>query len=179
MTEVELLNGCMNGEAHCQQELVVRFSPMLFTVARRYAGNDNDANDILQDALVKILKALQKNYEHRNKLEPWMRSVVITTALNALDRSWVRREMQSDILPELAHVEPSAYTHLGAEELLKLIASLPNGYRQIFNLSVIEGYSHTEIADMLNITESTSRTQLLRARRMLQDKITELETIRL
>ncbi|TVR38248.1 MAG: sigma-70 family RNA polymerase sigma factor [Cryomorphaceae bacterium] len=179
MTEVELLNGCMNGEAHCQQALVVRFSPMLFTVAKRYTGNDNDAHDVLQDALVKILTALQKNYEHRNKLEPWMRSVVITTALNALDRSWVRREKQSEVLNDLAQVEPTTYAKLGAEELLKLIAALPDGYRQIFNLSVMEGYSHAEIADMLHITESTSRSQLLRARRMLQEKITELETVRL
>jgi RNA polymerase sigma factor (sigma-70 family) len=180
VNDSKLLKGCINGEAHCQRLLVERFSPMLLTVARRYAGNLEDAEDILQDALVKILTALQKGYNEQGRLEAWMRTIVITTALNALDRKWVRHEQSVDQIPEdLPCTYPDVFGQLGAEELLKVIATLPDGYREIFNLAVIEQYSHAEIASLLGISESTSRSQLTRARRLLQTLVLQQENVRL
>ncbi len=169
----------MKGEPRYQKLLVEHYSPMLFTVARRYASKIEDAQDILQDALVKILKAMQSNYREEGRLESWMRTVVITTALNNLDRSYNRKEVQQEPPQGDLSCPPDAYSHLGTEELLKLIASLPDGYRQVFNLAVIDQLPHAEIAELLSISESTSRSQLLRARRLLQQMILKLEKIKI
>lgn len=152
---------------------------MLFTVARRYTTQDQDAADILQDALIRILKGLQKNYREEGKFESWLRTVVITTALNALDKAKLKYENPVDEMPYDAGCPPDAYSDLGAEELMKLIRSLPDGYRQIFNLFAIEGKSHREISKMLDISEGTSRSQLMRARLMLQKMIMKNERVRL
>ncbi|MCA1761592.1 MAG: RNA polymerase sigma factor [Cryomorphaceae bacterium] len=179
MTVEELFIGCRKGKALHQKTLVERYSSMLFSVAKRYTGNEYDAQDIVQDALVKILKGLKNNYKERGKPEQWMRTITINTALNAMDRSWVSRETDFENMPDVPGDYPDAIAELGAEELMELVASLPDGYRQIFNLAVIENFSHAEIAERLDIVESTSRSQLLRARKILQMKVREQEKIRI
>lgn len=179
MTLEELFIGCRKGKALHQKLLVERYSSMLFTVAKRYTGNEYDAQDVLQDAFVKILKGLKKNYVERGRPEQWMRTVVINTALNMMDKASVSRETNLDNMPEVPGDSTDAIAELAAEEILKLIASLPDGYRQIFNLAVIENRSHAEIAEIMQIEEGTSRSQLLRARKLLQAKVAELEKIRL
>lgn len=151
---------------------------MLLTVARRYASRHQAAEDILQEALLKVFRAIP-GYEPSGSFEAWMRRIVVTTALHALDKSWQRRENGDLDNAEEPYLMPDVYARLGAEELLALIAKLPEGFRQIFNLHVIEQYPHTEIAVMLGITESTSRSQLTRARRLLQTMIAEREKIKL
>jgi len=151
---------------------------MLFTVARRYGRDRHAAEDVLQDALLKIFRAIPK-YEQTGSFEAWMRRIVVTTALQALDKNWIQRENGNmDFIVEPV-APPDVYSQLGAEELLQLIARLPEGFRQIFNLHIIEQYPHTEIAVMLGITESTSRSQLTRARRLLQSMIAEREKIKI
>ncbi len=151
---------------------------MLFTVARRYGKDRHAAEDILQDALIKIFRAIPK-YEPTGSFEAWMRRIVVTTALQSLDKNWRKEEAGNLDFVEEPTTQPEIYARLGAEELLQLLARLPEGFRQIFNLHIIEQYPHTEIAVMLGITESTSRSQLTRARRLLQNMIAEREKIKI
>ncbi|MBK8702796.1 MAG: RNA polymerase sigma factor [Saprospiraceae bacterium] len=177
MTESDIIKGCKKGVPLYQRALVERYSPMLMTVARRYVPGYHAAEDILQEALLKIFRAIP-NYAPTGSFEAWMRRIVVTTALHALDKSWYRRENGDLDSVEEPFFMPDVYARLGAEELLALIAKLPEGFRQIFNLNVIEQYPHTEIAVMLGITESTSRSQLTRARKLLQTMIADREKIK-
>ncbi|MDZ4681735.1 MAG: RNA polymerase sigma factor [Saprospiraceae bacterium] len=178
MTEHEIIRGCKQGVTLYQRTLVERYSPMLFTVARRYGRDRHAAEDVLQDALMKIFRAIPK-YEPTGSFEAWMRRIVVTTALQALDKSWHQRESGNLDYAEEPVAPPDIYARMGAEELLQLIAKLPDGFRQIFNLHIIEQYPHTEIAVLLGITESTSRSQLTRARCLLQSMIAEREKVKI
>lgn len=178
MTERTIIKGCQNRESPYQRELVNRYSPMLMTVARRYVRDEASAKDVLQDALIRIFGAIDR-YKPTGSFEAWMRRIVITTSLQALDRSWYRRELPGLESTMDLQVAPEVYAHFGAEELLKLISGLPDGFRQIFNMYIIEGYRHAEIAAMLGITESTSRSQLTRARKLLQQQILQREKLRI
>lgn len=173
-SEAEIIKGCQREDARFQRELVMRYSGMLMTVARRYARDEGSAEDILQEAYVRIFKNIRK-YKPSGTFEGWMRRIVINEALRILDRKYFKCEHAGlEDIPPLS-LAPEVYNHLGTEELMKLIRKLPDGFREIFNLAVIEGYSHEEIGDMLNITASTSRSQLTRAKKKLRQMITELE----
>jgi RNA polymerase sigma factor (sigma-70 family) len=170
MTEAAFIRACQQGKPEYQRELVLRFSPILMTVARRYAADDHTAKDILQDAFVLIFRYLPK-YQDTGSFEAWMRRIVVTTALKRMNRvSFQREEFIGDDFPE-QYVEPSVYAALEAETLLGFIQRLPEGCRQIFNLYVMEGYRHEEIGAMLQISAATSRSQLTRARERLQAMI--------
>lgn len=178
MTEAAIIRGCQKGKARYQKALVQRYAPMLLTVSRRYSRDEAFAEDILQEALIKIFKAIPQ-YKATGSFEAWLRKIVINTALQQLDKACFKREFpgldQLGPMPTL----PEIWGQLGAEELMELIKKLPHGFREVFNLFVIEGYSHKEIAKLLNIAESTSRSQLTRARKWLQKAFIELEKVRL
>ncbi len=177
MTEQAIIRGCQQQVAKYQRELVLRYSPMLMTVARRYARDEAMAKDVLQEALIKVLRAIP-DYQPTGSFSAWLRRITITTALQTLDKSCFRREVGN--IDELSEpvLHPEVYSHLGAEELMTLIGRLPQGFKQVFNLFVVEGYSHKEIAKIMDITESTSRSQLTRARKQLQALLTQREKIR-
>ncbi len=173
-TEAEIIRGCQRGEARHQRALVMRYSPMLMTVARRYARDEASAQDILQEAYLRVFKSIKK-YKPSGAFEAWLRRIVINEALRMVDRRYFKCEHSGldDITPPA--LEPEVYNHLGAEELMGLVRKLPDGFREIFNLAVVEGYSHEEIGEMLNITASTSRSQLTRAKKKLRVMISEME----
>ncbi len=138
------------------------------TVSRRYSRDNETAKDNLQEAFIKIFRYIGK-YKPTGSFTAWMRRIVINTSLQSLDKSCFKREISGlDELQNQPSTPPEAYSHLGAEELLDLIQQLPNGFRQVFNLNILEGYNHREISELLGITESTSRSQLLRARNYLK-----------
>ncbi|HMQ60052.1 MAG TPA: sigma-70 family RNA polymerase sigma factor [Flavilitoribacter sp.] len=178
MTEQDIITGCQEGVPRCQRELVDRYAPMLLTVARRYARDQATAQDILQDALLRIFQAIPR-YQPFGSFEAWMRRIVATSALQYLNKKWMRKEFNNLDNNDEPLEMPDIYGRLGAEDLLELIARLPEGYRQVFNLSVMEQYTHAEIAGMLGISESSSRSQLVRARRQLQTMIANREKIRI
>lgn len=178
MNESRLIIGCIEGDALCQRELVERYSPMLYTVALRYVGNTDDAQDILQDALIKIFKGLPE-YKESGRFEAWLRTVVITTSLNVLRRDKKMTDVSDFTFNGAMANDPEAYAHLGAEELLALIQRLPDHFRAVFNLAVMEEYSHEEIAKELDISETTSRSILFRARKLLREMVIELEKVQL
>jgi RNA polymerase sigma factor (sigma-70 family) len=174
MTESEIIRGCQRGKAKYQKELVLRYSPQLMTVARRYCRDDHAARDVLQEAFIKVFRAIDR-YEPMGTFPAWLRRIVINAALQTKDKASYQREQTN--LDTVAHplVAPNVLSQMGAEELIALIQQLPDGFRDVFNLYVLEGYSHDEIADMLGIAPGTSRSQLVRARQKLQAMILQRE----
>lgn len=176
MDESRLIIGCIEKNALCQRELVERYSPMLYTVALRYLSNGDDARDVLQEAFIKIFQALP-DYKENGRFEAWMRTIVITTSLNAIRREKKWTDLDDYTFENSLSGDPEAYSELGAKELMKLIRQLPENFRLVFNLAILEDYSHEEIAEKLNINEATSRSLLFRARKKLRQMIEELEKI--
>jgi RNA polymerase sigma-70 factor (ECF subfamily) len=174
MTEEAIIQGCQKGKAKYQRELVLRYSPMLLTVARRYCRDDHAAKDVLQEAFVRIFRAIPK-YRETGAFAAWLRRIVINMALQKQEKASYQRE--SHTLDQVSHplVGHNVLDKLQAEDLLALVQLLPKPFRLVFNLYAIEGYSHDEIADMLGIAPGTSRSQLTRARQKLQSMILEQE----
>lgn len=178
MTDRELIEGCIEENRRCQKELFNRYAGKMLTVCRRYTRHHLEAEDILQDAWIKVFNNLHR-FEFKGSFEGWVRRIVVNTALKNYNKSSFQKEKIGLEDYQDKPMDPKAIANLGEEELLKEIAKLPEGYRVVFNLYVIEGYSHKEIANTLNIGESTSRSQLVKARKMLQDRITDLQIITL
>ncbi len=176
MTDSELIKGCIRNDRNCQKELFLRYAGKMLTVCRRYARHEMEAEDLLQDAFIKVYSNIEK-YKHKGSFEGWIRRIVINTALKNYQKHSFQKERIGLHDYEEDWLEPKAISNLGEEELLKLVSELPDGYRVVFNLYAIEGYSHKEIADMLEIGESTSRSQLVKARKLLQTKILGIQKI--
>ncbi|MDX1940591.1 MAG: sigma-70 family RNA polymerase sigma factor [Saprospiraceae bacterium] len=176
MSEQDLIRGCLRENQQCQAEVFQRYAGKMLTVCLRYARHRMEAEDMLQDAFIKVFDNINQ-FQFVGSFEGWVRRIVVNTALKKFQQKSFKDEAIGidegyDII-----LEPSVYADLHEEELLNLIAQLPDGYRVVFNLYAIEGYSHSEIAEMLGIEESTSRTQLLKARRILQDRIVKMQKI--
>ncbi|MEO1262306.1 MAG: RNA polymerase sigma factor [Bacteroidota bacterium] len=174
LTEKKLIHDCQRGEKQAQYLLVKRYSGMLLSVCRRYARDEAMAKDVLQETLIRIFQNIEK-YEHTGSFEAWMRRIAVRRSLQWLEKSSFQNELQPVELPDADFVEPAIYGRLGAEEIMSLLQELPEGFRTVFNLNVVEGYAHAEIAELLNITESTSRSQLARARKILKEKLLQLK----
>lgn len=149
----------------------------MYAVCLRYARSSSDAADILQEGFVKVFTKLDQ-FQFQGSFEGWIRRIMVNTALRAYQRQRFDYESSGyEQLPE-APVDPDAVSNLSEAELLRLISRLPDGYRVVFNLVAIEGYSHAEAAEMLNIQESTSRSQLTKARRWLCEQLEILQQVR-
>ena len=177
ITESQLLSGCLKGKPDYQRELFDRFSAKLFAICRRYAKNYDDAKDILQDAFIKIFNHL-KDFRQQGSLEGWMRKTVIHTALNHYRNFSFRNEKAGiENRTNTIETDPDVIANLNEQDIVNAISSLPDGYRVVFNLYVVEGYSHKEIADILGIDESTSRSQLHKARNSLKELLLKTKNI--
>jgi RNA polymerase sigma-70 factor (ECF subfamily) len=165
--EEELIKGCVRRERSAQKHLYEKFSPKMYAICCRYVKDSMEAEDVLITAFTKILDRIEQ-FKGEGSFEGWIRRVVVNEALTYLRKN---RSMYIETELDAAYREPDYQTlsdHLEAEDLLNLIQELPAGYRIVFNLYAIDGYSHKEIAEQLNITESTSKSQLSRARVFLQ-----------
>lgn len=170
MTEAEIIAGCKKDKRQYQKALVDRYAPTLFTVARRYTRDEHSAKDILQDALHLIFKNI-KNYKSTGSFQSWMRRIVVTTSLKYLrDKDFLKNMVEFEPLHS-SSTNPEVYSKLDYEEIIQLIQELPQGAREVFNLYVIEGYDHNEIAKMFSISAATSRSQLTRARKWLRHQL--------
>lgn len=181
MTDIELIKGCIKDDALCQKSLYNRYASSLLGVSQRYARNKEDAEDILQDSFIKIFKKMDQ-FKGEGSFEGWMRRVVVNTALKKYTISRYSKEFSVDEVKDstmaMADInDVPAFNHLTEKDLLMLINNLPDGYRIIFNLYVIEGYQHDEIAGMLGIQAGTSRSQLVKARQLLQREIIQLQKV--
>ena len=180
MTEAfdpKLIDSCIKGDRAAQKALYYRLAPRMFPLCIRYIGDRTQAEDILQDGFITLFTRL-KDFKGEGSFEGWARRIFVTTALMSL-RKKDALKMSDDL--EAARglkTEMTSQTqNIGYKELMKLIMTLPPGFRTVFNMYAIEGFSHKEIGEMLGISETTSRTQLSRARVWLQNKIKEIENV--
>ena len=173
MSEIKkIINGCLNGNRRDQELLYRRHAAKLYAICLQYSGNDDEARDILQDGFIKIFENLV-HYKHEGSFEGWMRRITVNTALEKFrSRHNLYRVDDIDQIPEPdADPDNQDYAGLDAEDLLNIIRELPPKYRMVFNLFAIEGYSHNEISKMVNISEGTSKSNLSRARVILQRRV--------
>jgi RNA polymerase sigma factor (sigma-70 family) len=172
-TEKDLIKACLQGDRLAQRDIFNMYAGKMMAVCMRYSRHKHEAEDILQDSFVKVFTYM-KDYEHVGSFEGWIRKIIINTAIkNNAKKSVSHEDIGLENVKEDS-AGPEIFSLLSEEELVKLISSLPDGYRMVFNLFAIEGYTHKEISELLNIEESTSRSQLVKARRILQDKVHEL-----
>jgi RNA polymerase sigma-70 factor (ECF subfamily) len=166
----DLIEGCLLGNPVMQKKLYDEYAPKMYGICLRYAANNEDAKDILQDGFVKVFTNLGK-FKAMGSFEGWMRRIFVNTAIEHYRRKnqlYAISENQEEHIP---NQEVSALDALEADDIIRLISELPNGYRTVFNLFAVEGYSHKEIAIMMNISEGTSKSQYARAKAWLQEKI--------
>ena len=174
MDEQLLIAGCKRGESWARKEVYELYAPAMMSVCMRYVNNRETARDLLQDGFVKIFTSMD-SYTGSGSFEGWMRKIFVNCALEYLRKSDVLREATDlDNTAELIQPDSSAISDMSAAELMNLVKELPVGFRTVFNMFAIEGYSHKEISEMLNITESTSRSQYTRAKQLLQRRINAL-----
>jgi RNA polymerase sigma factor (sigma-70 family) len=175
----EIIKGCLSGDRRDQELLYRRHASKLYSVSLQYSGNDEEARDILQEGFIKIFENLE-NYKHEGSFEGWMRRIVVNTALEKFrSRHNLFRVDDIDAINEPeAEPDNEDYSGLEAVDLLFIIRELPPKYRMVFNLYAIEGYSHREIGQMLGISEGTSKSNLSRARSILQRRVGSFTGIR-
>lgn len=176
MSESDLIKGCLNNERVAQELLYRRFSPKMYAVCLRYAGKAEDAQDILQDGFVKVFRNLHM-YRGEGSFEGWIRRIFVNTAIEHYRRQVNLYPVTEHHENQLESKELSALDSLGAKDILLMIRELSPGYRTVFNLYVIEGYSHKEIAEIVGISEGTSKSQLARAKGVLQNMIKRKRSI--
>jgi len=173
--EEQLIAGCKEGKPWAQKEIFERYSGVMLSVCVRYVTDRETARDILQDGFIKLYTKID-TFSGSGSFAGWVRRIFVTTSLEYL--------RQNDALKQRASIEEygnsipdndaTVLDKISADDLMECIAKLPDGYRTVFNLYAIEGYSHPEIAEMLGINESTSRSQFMRARKILQTNVHSL-----
>ncbi len=175
--EMELIKGCRHNNHAAQRALFDRMAPKMMAVCRRYVRDRMEAEDILVVSFTKVFERIGQ-FKGDGSFEGWVRRIIVNEALTFLRKN---KTMYLETDLESADRENSSApleTDLEAEDLLKLIHELPAGYRMVFNLYAIDGFSHKEIAEQIGITESTSKSQLSRARNHLQTRLGQMESRR-
>jgi RNA polymerase sigma factor (sigma-70 family) len=170
-----LLRDCARGHASAQRQLVLSAAPRLLAVARRYARTHAEADDLLQDALIRILDQSHTYASERGTPYAWMRTIVIRTVLAHYRKHRFRYETHPEHLPDTHPTQPDVWPNLAFEELCRLVEQLPDGMREVFNMAVFDEFSHEQIAAELGVAVGTSRSMLSRARKILQEKIQQLQ----
>ena len=169
MTEEAILQGCLKNNAAAQKALYQKYSAKMLVVCYRYGHNREDAEDMLQEGFIKVFSQIH-TFENRGALEGWIRRIIVHTCINHLKKNKRFNESVDLIHANSIQVrEETIPSIIQAKEVVECIRMLPIGYRTVLNLYAIEGYSHKEISTMLDIEESTSRSQYTRAKAMLED----------
>jgi RNA polymerase sigma factor (sigma-70 family) len=165
----QLVEQCAKGDARAQKVLFEKYGPKLLAVCNRYMGDTDEAQDVFQDGFVKIFEKIG-SYKGDGSFEGWMRRIIVNTALDAIRRNQkLRLNVAIDTVYQQPSTEQNVLSDLAAKDLMKILQQLPLGYRTVFNLYAIEGYSHKEIAEQLEITVSTSKSQFSRAKGLLRE----------
>jgi RNA polymerase sigma-70 factor (ECF subfamily) len=173
MDDFSLVNECIRGNPKAQKALFDKFAPKMFSVCLRYMKKSDEAEDVLQDSFVKIFQKLS-DFKNEGVLEGWIRRIVVNSCLDQIRKnSKFLNDIQAEEVEYKLDQNSFIAENLMAEDLMNLIQKMPDGYRLVFNMFAIEGFSHQEIASQLGITESTSKSQYLRARAYLRDRIGE------
>lgn len=167
MNDDLIIEGCMQNNPVAQRELYNRYSPKMLAVCYRFAPSREDAEDMLQEGFIKVFSQMH-SFQHKGSFEGWIRRIIVHSCINILKRN--KRFNESVDLEEAmqAGVKETIPSIMQAKQVVECIRLLPIGYRTVLNLYAIEGYSHKEIADIMDIEESTSRSQYTRAKNMLE-----------
>lgn len=173
-TESELIAGCLKEDRRFQKELYERYAPKLLAVCCRYCRNREEAQDVLHEGFIKAIKNLHR-FESKGSFEGWLRRIMVNAALENIRKNKNLSIVEGIDEAEGQRVESVALENMGAAELMKLVQALPAGFRLVFNLYAIEGFTHKEIAEQMSISVGTSKSQLSRARTALQNMIKETD----
>ncbi len=175
MDDTTLINECVNGNVKAQRFLFDKFAPKMLLVCMRYAKNKSDAEDVLQEAFIKVFNKLSA-FKNEGSLEGWIRRIMVNTSLDQIRKnSKFSKDTDLDTVSYKLENKDSFFDNLSSEDLLKMINNMPNGYKIVFNMFAIEGYSHQEIADTLGVSENTSKSQYLRARSYLKNELEKIQ----
>ncbi len=174
MTDEELIQGCIKGKDAYQHEVYKRYSPKMFGVCLRYCASREEAEDVLQDGFVKVFSKMD-TFRFNGSFEGWIRRIMVNTALKNKYITMKAHEVNTLEGIDYPTNDESQISKMSVKDLMNLVNELPPGYKIVFNLFAIEGYSHKEISEMLNIQETTSRTQYLRARQFLREKLEKIQ----
>lgn len=173
-SESDLIKGCIEGNPEMQKLLYDLYSSKMYGVCLRYAENAEDANDVMQEGFIKVYRSLPK-FRAEGSFEGWIRRIFVNTSIEHYRKKTKKYNITEVQENTIEDNELSALDSLATKDILNIINELSPGYKQVFNLHVVEGYSHKEIADILGITEGTSKSQLARAKGVLK-KIIETRT---
>lgn len=173
-TETELIENCLKGYPVAQRKLYDRFAPKMMMVCRRYLKQEEDSEEVLSQGFIKVFTHLG-DYKFNGSFEGWIRTIMVREALMFLRSKKNFIDFTDEIERYQHHTHVSSTADMDKEYLLKLIDDLPTGYKTVFNMYAIDGYKHHEIAQLLGISESTSKTQLMRARALLKDQLDSME----
>lgn len=167
----DIILGCKRGDRASQVKLYNALAPKMFAVCMRYMGDNSAAEDVLQDGFVTLFTKIN-TFSDSGSFEGWARKIFVNTALMSLRKNNALKNSEDlEEVKNLSSDEPTQVEDLGYKEIMKMVSSLPVGYRTVFNMYVVEGFSHNDIAEALGITSATSRSQLQRARMLLQEMI--------
>lgn len=167
-----LINKCLKHDEVAQRELYLKYRIKWYILCQRYAKSKFEADDILQEGLIGIFKSLDQYDSKRGHFSTWSCRVIVNAALRYLKKStWQSTFLELEGDHDIHSLEETIYDQLAQKELVALLQTLPTGYRLVFNMYVIEGYAHQEIADSLGINVGTSKSQLSKARKMLRDQL--------
>lgn len=175
MTEQQMITGCKAKDRRAQRAVYDRYTPVMLAVARRYTARDADAEDVLVAAFYKVFNKID-SFTESGSFEGWIRRIIVNEALMLLRKKHALRQAA-----ELTEVNPTAYAvppqvteQLAEADIIAVLDKMPTGYRTVFNLYVVEGYKHREIAEMLEISINTSKSQLILAKKRMREQLEKL-----
>lgn len=169
-SDSDLLEGCIRGDRKMQHELYDRFAPKMYGVCLRYAANTEEAEDILQESFIKVFKKIA-SFRKEGSFEGWIRRIFVNTAIEHYRKKIYLQPITEHEESTVEGGYLSVLDNLAEKDIISLVQQLSPGYRTVFNMYVVEGYSHKQIAEQLGISEGTSKSQLSRAKQILQDLV--------
>ena len=166
--EISLIKACGTGDNKAFKKIYDQHSGTMYSICLRYMNNEDEAKDALQEGFIKVFKNISK-FKFTGSFEGWMKRIFVNSSIELIRNRKMHldvSELNSNELPLTAKIETGS---MDAEKMMTLVQQLPEGYRTVFNMFIVDGYSHKEISDYLEISESTSKTQLFKARKQLQE----------
>ena len=172
-----MITGCQKNDRKAQKLLMESFAPYLFAISKRYMRDDHEAQDVLQDAFISIYANINDYKSEAGAFKSWIRRITVNAALQKLRKTYRKREVMPENIEDDRSAIPEVYDKFNTDDLMAIINKLPDMYREVFNLYVIEGYRHKDIGKMLKIKESSSRAVLARAKKQIRDHLIKFEKV--
>ncbi len=174
---LNLIKECISDNRTAQKQLYDMYRIKMYTLCLRYMSNKLDAEDMMQEGWIKVFRQIKTYDPNRGNFYSWIKRIFINTNLEFLRKKRLQFEEVSDNIALSTNLSNKPLHDMSVQELVKMLQSLPNGYRSVFNLYVLEGYTHKEIGEILNISPNTSKTQLMKAKKIMQAKIQILKAV--